>query len=34
MKDLKAGVDAYFNFYNTVSFHQSLDYNVPDEMSV
>ena len=32
MKDLKAGVDAYFNFYNTARFHQSLDYNVPDEM--
>ena len=32
MKDLKAGIDAYFNFYNTARFHQSLDYNVPDEM--
>ena len=32
MKDLKAGVDAYFNFYNTARFHQSLGYNVPDEM--
>ena len=32
MKDLKAGVDAWFNFYNTARFHQSLDYNVPDEM--
>ena len=32
MKDLKAGVDAYFNFYTTARFHQSLDYNVPDEM--
>ena len=32
MKDLKTGVDAYFNFYNTARFHQSLDYNVPDEM--
>ena len=32
MKDLKAGINAYFNFYNTVRFHQSLDYNVPDEM--
>ncbi|WP_288507587.1 hypothetical protein [uncultured Treponema sp.] len=21
---------AYFNFYNTARFHQSLDYNVPD----
>lgn len=32
MKDLKAGVDAYFKFYNTARFHQSLGYNVPDEM--
>ena len=32
MKDLKAGIDAYFNFYNTARFHQSLDYNVPDEI--
>ncbi|MBQ1175578.1 MAG: integrase core domain-containing protein [Treponema sp.] len=32
MKDLKAGIDACFNFYNTARFHQSLDYNVPDEM--
>ncbi len=32
MKDLKAGMNAYFNFYNTARFHQSLDYNVPDEM--
>ena len=32
MKDLKAGIDAYINFYKTARFHQSLDYNVPDEM--
>lgn len=32
MKDLKAGVDAYFNFYNTAKFHQSQDCNVPNEM--
>ena len=32
MKELKEGVNAYFNFYNTARFHQSLDYNVPDEM--
>jgi len=32
LKELKAGVDAYFNYYNTERFHQSLDYNVPDEM--
>lgn len=23
---------ACFNFYNTARFHQSLDYNVPDEI--
>lgn len=32
MKDLKDGVNAYFRFYNTERFHQSLDYSVPDEM--
>jgi putative transposase len=32
MKDLKAGVYAYFKYYNTERFHQSLDYTVPDEM--
>lgn len=32
MKELKAGINAYFNFYNTARFQQSLDYNVPDEM--
>ena len=32
MKDLKAGINAYFNFYNTARFHQSLDFNVPDKM--
>ena len=32
MKELKEGINAYFNFYNTMRFHQSLDYNVPDEM--
>ena len=32
MKDLKAGVDACFKFYNTARFHQSLTYNVPDGM--
>ncbi|MEE1267871.1 MAG: integrase core domain-containing protein [Treponema sp.] len=30
MKDLKAGINDCFNFYNTARFHQSLDYNVPD----
>ena len=29
---LKPGVSAYFNFYNSARFHQSLDYSVPDEM--
>ncbi len=32
MKELKAGVTSYFNFYHTKIFHQSLDYKVPDEM--
>ncbi|MDE7290836.1 MAG: integrase core domain-containing protein [Treponemataceae bacterium] len=32
MRDLKVGVDVYFNFYNTARFHQSLNYSVPDEM--
>jgi len=32
VNDLKAGVDAYFRYYNSERFHQSLDYNVPDEM--
>lgn len=31
-RELKAGVDAYFQFYNTKRFHQSLDYSTPDEM--
>ena len=30
--ELKSGVSAYFNFYNSARFHQSLDYSVPDEM--
>jgi putative transposase len=32
VKELKAGIDAYFTFYNTKRFHQSLDYCTPDEM--
>jgi putative transposase len=32
MHELKAGVNAYFNYYNTERFHQSLDYHTPDEM--
>ena len=31
MTELKAGVNAYFNYYNTARFHQSLDYHTPDE---
>jgi len=26
------GLDAYFNFYNTERFHQSLDYNTPESL--
>ena len=32
MSELKAGVKAYFNYYNTERFHQSLDYHTPDEI--
>ena len=32
MKELKEGINAYFNFYNSARFHQSLDYIVPVEM--
>jgi len=32
MKELKEGVKKYFSFYNTVRFHQSLDYMTPDIM--
>ena len=32
MGELKSGVSAYFNFYNSARFHLSLDYSVPDEM--
>ena len=32
MRELKSDVSAYFNFYNSARFHQSLDYSVPDEM--
>ena len=32
MGELKSGVSAYFNFYNSARFHQSLDYSIPDEM--
>ena len=32
MKDLKEGIDRYYQFYNTERFHQSLDYSTPDEI--
>lgn len=32
MKELKEGINAFFNFFNTKRFHHSLDYNVPYEM--
>ncbi|MBP8016862.1 integrase core domain-containing protein, partial [Candidatus Gracilibacteria bacterium] len=28
--ELEKGINRYFEFYNTKRFHQSLDYNVPD----
>lgn len=31
MTDLKFGLNRYFHFYNTMRFHQSLGYQVPDE---
>jgi putative transposase len=31
MRDLKDGLHRYFWFYNTMRYHQSLDYQVPDE---
>lgn len=32
MPDLREGVERYFRFYNTERFHQSLDYQTPEEM--
>lgn len=32
MKELRNGVDKYFEFYNTDRFHQSLQYKTPDEI--
>lgn len=32
IKELKTAVAKYFKFYNTERFHQSLDYETPDEM--
>ena len=29
---LKKGIDRYFKFYNTERFHQSLNYNTPDDI--
>ena len=29
---LYRGLDAYFNFYNTERFHQSLDYETPESL--
>lgn len=32
IKELRKGINRYFNFYNSERFHQSLDYRTPDEM--
>lgn len=32
MKDLKEGIKKYFYFYNEERFHQSLNYDTPDEI--
>lgn len=32
MDELKAAIKNYFSFYNTKRFHQSLDYETPDEI--
>lgn len=32
INELKLAVKKYFNFYNTERFHQSLDYQTPDEI--
>lgn len=32
MGELKAGVTAYFEYYNSLRLHQGLDYEVPDDM--
>ena len=32
VKELKIAINRYFNFYNTERFHQSLDYETPDEI--
>lgn len=32
LKELKGGVKLYFEFYNTERYHQSLNYQTPDEV--
>jgi putative transposase len=32
LKELKGGVNLYFEFYNTERYHQSLDYQTPDNV--
>jgi putative transposase len=32
MRELKKGIEKYFNFYNSERFHQSLDYCTPDDI--
>jgi putative transposase len=32
LSELKRGIDKYFKFYNSLRFHQSLDYQTPDVM--
>ncbi|MCP4180579.1 MAG: DDE-type integrase/transposase/recombinase [bacterium] len=32
MKEFKKGIDKYFRFYNCERFHQSLDYNTPNDI--
>lgn len=32
MRELKLGLQRYFQFYNTERFHQGLDYQTPDQM--
>jgi len=32
MRELKLGLQRFFEFYNTERFHQGLDYQTPDQM--
>jgi len=32
MDELRAGIERYFQFYNCERFHQSLEYETPDQM--